>query len=224
MTKKQALQKAGKYLSEKIKKSKDKKLLLLSGGSAFEILPYLSKSILNPELSVTMLDDRFSTDPKINNFLQLKSTSFFKIAEKKATIFISSAPSEKSLGKYAENYQKNIKTWLNENPNGKIFATFGIGADGHTAGIFPEKNFKLFQKKYQGKMIVHHTVKNAPACSQRVTVSPSLIKKISASCGVVFGQEKKLILEKMKKRNTSPWQIPAKIWLKNKGSKIFFGN
>ncbi len=37
----------------------------------------------------------------------------------------------------AQRMEKNLRAWKNQNPQGKIIATLGIGADGHTAGIFP---------------------------------------------------------------------------------------
>src|ERR1700690_217698 len=55
-------------------------LLLLSAGSALSILNYVGQSALGANLTVSMLDERFSTDHKINNVGQLQHLDFYSQA------------------------------------------------------------------------------------------------------------------------------------------------
>ena len=65
---------AGIALGEVLEYHKEQPvLLMLSGGSAFSILDYIEADVLGPNLTISILDERCSSDSKINNFLQLKS-------------------------------------------------------------------------------------------------------------------------------------------------------
>jgi len=52
-------------------------LFLSSGGSALKILEYLDPSLLGIQTTLGVLDERYSTDPKVVNFTQLSQTAFF---------------------------------------------------------------------------------------------------------------------------------------------------
>lgn len=113
-------------------------LFLCSGGSAFKILEHISKDVLDTHLTLGVLDDRFSTDPLANNYLQLKETVFYKKSYACGVNFIESVPrADESLAEFGVRIETAWRSWKKENPNGKVVITQGMGPDGHTAGIMP---------------------------------------------------------------------------------------
>lgn len=58
----------------------DSILLLFSGGSPLEILQYLPKDIFDDRITVGVSDERYSSDPTINNFAQVQSKIAFNHA------------------------------------------------------------------------------------------------------------------------------------------------
>src|SRR4051812_45524273 len=62
-------------------------LLLLSGGSALFMLDYVSKNNTGEFLTISMLDERFSEDKEVNNFLQMQKMDFYSFALETETSF-----------------------------------------------------------------------------------------------------------------------------------------
>ncbi|MCI0566343.1 6-phosphogluconolactonase, partial [bacterium] len=113
-------------------------LLLLSGGSAFDILSGISAERFGGHLTVGMLDERFDDTPNANNFLQFQKTDFYKIAGDAGARFIDSVPKKnETLEDFAERMEREWKNWREENKKGTIIITEGTGKDGHTAGVLP---------------------------------------------------------------------------------------
>lgn len=65
-------------------------LLLLSGGSAFDLLDHISPEVLGAHITIGMLDERFDTEPSINNFAQLQTLRFYETAKQAGCSFIDS--------------------------------------------------------------------------------------------------------------------------------------
>src|ERR1051326_364995 len=149
-------------------------LLMLSGGSALSMLDYVGKTVLSENLTVSMLDDRFSQDAAVNNFLQMQKTDFYVDAQEADVSFLGTVarPGEK-IEELNARWEKNLKAWQMENPEGKILATVGMGADGHTAGIFPypedpEKFDRLFNRD---SLTVAYNAIGKHKYSERVTTT-----------------------------------------------------
>ena len=106
-------------------------LLLFSGGSPLEILKYFPKNLFDPRITVGVSDERFSTDPAVNNFAQLCARISFVHA-----IDTRPLPNE-TLEQLGDRFDTELKKWKHNNPSGKIVITQGIGLDGHTAGMMP---------------------------------------------------------------------------------------
>jgi 6-phosphogluconolactonase/glucosamine-6-phosphate isomerase/deaminase len=67
-------------------------LLLLSGGSSFEMYNYVDTSNLSHKTTIGMLDERYSFEKDVNNFALLEKTEFYKKAEKQKVEFINTFP------------------------------------------------------------------------------------------------------------------------------------
>jgi 6-phosphogluconolactonase/glucosamine-6-phosphate isomerase/deaminase len=143
---------AGESLNQLLADNKDKPvLLMLSAGSALSVLDYVSQIPLTENLTVSVLDERFSQVAGVNNFLQLQKKDFYADAVSAGCSFFGTVPRlNESMQSLARRWEDNLRKWENDNPQGTIIATLGMGPDGHTAGIFvfpeDEKKFKdLFQ-------------------------------------------------------------------------------
>ncbi len=197
-------------------------LLLLSGGSAFSILEYVSEKTLGENLTVCMLDERYSESAETNNFLQLQKTEFYSLALNAGINFFGSLPrANESKEDFAGRMEKNLNTWITENSKGKIIAVLGMGADGHTAGIFPNPNAESFKKLYESEnLVVSHDL--GPKNSQeRVTITLNFLKKIDFGIAFICGQKKQIAFNSLKSGTSSINHLPVLALKEIKDLKIY---
>lgn len=220
---------SAKYFGELLKDSKVKNiptLLLLSGGSAFEIIKEIKADCLGDCLTVGMLDERFETDPKINNFLQLKATEFYRLANESGCEFIESIPgNEKSVEYFAEKIEEKWKNWRTRNSDGKIFITQGVGADGHTAGIMPyAENKKFFKKTFEdnSRFVAGYSADGKNKYSKRTTATLSFLKnEVDVSLVWIVGKEKIKPFNDIMSKSGNLAETPARIIREMKDATIF---
>ncbi len=132
-------QDAGAYLSQALARHRESPvLLLLSGGSALALLEHVDPAVLGPHLTLTTLDERYSSDPSASNFSQIVATDFYAAAQAAGVECIDSTfmPGE-ILEVVGARFETALHSWHVTHPQGVVVATLGIGLDGHTAGIFP---------------------------------------------------------------------------------------
>ena len=200
-------------------------LFLTSGGSALEILSYVDKKNLNSHLTIGVLDERFSKDPAVNNFLQLKSTNFYQMAKEARASFIETVPGNETLSEFSQRFESLLRKWKKLNPEGKLFITQGIGVDGHTAGIMPyPENPKLFQELFEDKLhwVVGYNAKNKNPYPLRATVNLTFLREVvDVSIVYLVGVEKKPALEKILAKEGTLWQTPGRIVREMKEVKLF---
>lgn len=223
-TKKEALTGAGELLNGLlIKTLKNPTLLMLSAGSALEILGYVDEKTFSENLTVCMLDDRFSKTVDINNFLQLQKTDFYILAQNAGVNFLDTLPrSEEQILDTASRFENNLKTWKAKNTSGIIIATLGMGPDGHTAGIFPETDKKRFIDLFQSDpWVVGYNAKNKHKYPERVTSTLTFFKQINEGIAFVCGQEKKQKLDELLANKTEVNLLPATAWAGIKNLAIF---
>jgi 6-phosphogluconolactonase/glucosamine-6-phosphate isomerase/deaminase len=83
-----------------------------------------------------------------------------------------------------------------------VVAQFGIGADGHIAGILPASAAVLSSRYAEGYEAKNFT---------RVTLTPKALRKIDIAYAFVFGESKKEAMEKLKNKNLPLSEEPAQI-------------
>ncbi len=193
---------AGKALSEALLEHKDTPvLLMLSGGSAFAILDFVSPEVLGSHVTVTVLDERYSTDSKVNNFAQLEQTDFYKICVERDTYIISTKVLEgESMGGLRQRFDVALHGWKEQNKDGVILTTMGIGHDGHTAGIFPgEHGVDLNGNDW----IVGYSVpKEVNEYTDRVTVTNTFLREcVHKAIVLVAGKEKIQLISELSAEN-----------------------
>lgn len=142
--------KAGQRLSELLRAQGQPGLFLTSGGSSLVLLDHIDMDVLGPHLTLGVLDDRWSTDEKVNNFMQFSRSKFAQAAHERGCEFIDTVPQTgESLEQTAERFETDLRAWKDRNPAGRVVVTQGVGPDGHTAGILPfPENPELFEKLF----------------------------------------------------------------------------
>lgn len=199
-------------------------LLMLSAGSALSVLDYVGQAVLGANLTVSMLDERFSQDPKINNFLQLQKTDFYASAlEAEASFFGTLRRNGEVMEDLRQRWDKNLKAWRAENPGGLIAATLGLGQDGHTAGIFPfpEDPIKFDRLFNNEAWTAAYNAAGINKYPERVTATLTFLKTIDFGFALVCGKEKQEKFAQLISSHAKEAELPARVWYEMKDLKIF---
>ncbi len=215
---------AGMYISSKLEKHKNENILfLISGGSAFAILPFIETQDLGAHITISLVDERFTRDEKGNNFLQLQQTDFYKEALGNGVQFIESVPrTDESYEDFTKRIKESLETYIYTNPNSYSLGIFGIGEDGHTAGIFKaaEKEFTAVYKTSELYMSTQQAQLTYP---MRTTITPVLIEEVIDDVVLyAIGTNKcENILDYMYNRTFAQHEIPALIPASHPQSILF---
>jgi 6-phosphogluconolactonase/glucosamine-6-phosphate isomerase/deaminase len=177
------LQKTQERLNEVFLENKEKPVLFLSsGGSSLSLLNNF-EYILNPNITVAMLDERAYTDPSANNFSQLMQTEFYQQGQNSGGSFINTQMRENETPEeFAERYGNAIKRWIDGNKDGVIIATIGLGGDGHVAGMMPHSlEPELFNELFVDttKTVVSYDASGKNEFANRVSVTMPILKKVN---------------------------------------------
>lgn len=170
-------------------------LFLVSGGSPLEILKYLSADPFDVRLTVGVSDERWSTDPSVNNFAQVITTPWYASVTKKGSASIDTRPaSGETVEEAGRRFDAALKTWKQANPAGKIVITQGIGLDGHTAGMMPyPEDERAFGFLFDDSDVwaVGYDAKEKNKYPLRVTTTLPFLRFVDDSIVFVCGQDKK---------------------------------
>ena len=192
-------------------------LLMVSGGSALELLDGIQMRNIGRNITITVLDERFSRDPAINNFSQVAETEFYKKAERKGIDYIDTRVHRNmSLRRFAGRFEQGLRAWRRKYPKGKIMCTQGIGEDGHTAGILaypedPKKFQRLFEKQNQW-VVGYNATKAKSEYAKRVTVTlPFLRKEVDCSVAYATGSKKRGAVRRVAAKRGILAATPARV-------------
>jgi 6-phosphogluconolactonase/glucosamine-6-phosphate isomerase/deaminase len=194
---------------------------MVSGGSAFSILENVEQHVLGPNVTMCVLDERFSDAPDVNNFLQLQQTDFYKRCVGAGVQMI---PTDVTTGITIQDAVANMDTalheWKRTNPEGVVIATMGIGPDGHTAGIFPGEYGVDFEG---GAWIVGYEVpKEVNQHTKRITVTHTFLRDVVDEAIVyAVGDEKKKYIEQIEQGVYNIKQFPASVVARMKSACLY---
>ncbi len=223
-------EKAGEYINTLLQKYKDQPILLmLSGGSAINILDFVNIKSLGKNVTMTVLDERYSKDPKVNNFAQFAETEFYQnVRDKMDVTFLDTRiRNGENLEDLTERLRNYIKRWISnkKDKDSKIIATLGIGEDGHTAGIMPyPENPELFKKLFENtkSWVIGYNAGKKNPYPFRVTVNlPFLREKVDHSIVYAVGDNKREALKRVLVKEGTLSENPARIIHEMKNVQIF---
>ncbi|MBP6946310.1 MAG: 6-phosphogluconolactonase [Candidatus Pacebacteria bacterium] len=210
-------QKAGAYFSSLLMKMESEPaLILFSSGSALGILMHVTAPENTSNLTLGVLDERFTKDPKENNFATLKETNFFKNAVTRGARAIDTSMRFERVETLATTMEQAWRKWIEENPTGHILATFGMGVDAHTAGIMPySEDTGMFEILFEDerRAVVGYDARGKNPIPLRATVTlPFLRKHITGGAGYITGVNKKPALERTLAQSGTYAETPARVF------------
>lgn len=213
-------------LLEEAGEEQKKILLLLSGGSSLEILAGINEDLISPAVTICPLDERYSTNPEENNMGQIDQTDFFRKARENGAGMIDTRVLQgESQENLAKRFNQALLDWLKENPDGKIVATVGVGADGHVSGMMPypenpQKFYEMFDGGNTEKLVVGYDAGDKNQYPLRATTTMNLIRKIDVAVCYVAGNNKKEAVLRLLSEEGDLATTPARI-LREIPGKVF---
>jgi len=206
---------AARKLIELVNAQPGQVLLLLSGGSSLNIPNFLLCRDFNNPVTVLLGDDRFSRKEDENSFLTLSCTTLMtNTTDCSHVTFISTTPNEnESLEDFGVRYEQVILDWQLKYPGGSIIALFGVGEDGHLAGMMPFLEKEEWEKLFLStKNAVSYDAKHRSPYPLRATITGSFIQK-SITCGIAFalGAKKERIIQRLINEDIPYHTMPAQL-------------
>jgi len=200
-------------------------LFLVSGGSPLEILKQLSPDIFDARVTVGVSDERFNTDPTINNFAQVIETPWYKaIAAKGATSIDTRPVDQETVEDGGRRFDAALKAWKEAHPTGKIVLTQGIGLDGHTAGMMPyPEDTRAFGFLFDDAeaWAVGYDAKAKNKYPLRVTTTLPFLRMVDDSVVFAVGPDKKKPLADTLAKEGTLAATPARILHEMKHCLLF---
>jgi 6-phosphogluconolactonase len=190
-------------------------LLLLSGGSALEVIQKLPVLGDMRHITVTVLDERFDPSGACGNFARIAETEWFALAQASGMQALETTThTEDTRASVAKRFEEGLATWQHAYPQGIRIALFGMGGDGHTAGIFPDDDQHQFDDRFNGqRMVADYYAPQAVCVQERITTTCTFLRTIDYGFAYVCGVEKRPLLQRLV--NDQSWllhRFPALIW------------
>ena len=189
-------------------------LLLVSGGSALCVLDHI---LLGNGSGITIgaLDERFDPDNRDSNFAALEMTDWFRSAVRRSIAVIDTkSRAGDTRETLRDRFQNALTEWADANPDGLTVAIFGMGGDGHTAGIFPyPEDPDFFEKTFRiNGWVASYDATGKNVFRERVTTTFPFHETIDHAFAYVCGAEKRETLIALKNRSQALSEMPAMIF------------
>lgn len=212
---------AGRALTSALLRHKERPILLmLSGGSAFEMLAHVDIEALGPQLTLSVLDERYSHDVRVNNYAQLTATPFFKICMERGAQYISTEVTEETQEEVRVQWEVSLRVWKSVHQDGVVLGTMGVGQDGHTAGIFPQ----ISEVDFGGEsLVVAYTLPDgAHQYRERITTTFTFLTEwVDEAIVYAVGEEKREVLMQLEKGTETREEMPACVFHEMRSVKLF---
>ncbi len=190
------IQRAKEILYEKVDK---RTVLFLSGGSTPESLyELLAKEKVIKPVAVGMIDERYGKPfHETSNELMMQETGFLDYLKRYAIPFYPILHKNVGLEETAREYDQTSRDLFFKFP--RSIAVMGIGADGHTASIIPNrKGFinPMFEEARQHQFVGEFSDPKSEY-KERVGMTFAGLALIDYFVVLVFGKDKKKALKAM---------------------------
>lgn len=195
------------------------RLLLCSGGSALKLLPFVQAHACDETLTVTVLDERVTSDQQSRNFPQVFQSELAALGKPLGVQWFDPVPHEQESPELAAwRFQTFLREWRKAFPAGMVIATMGLGSDGHTAGIFPyPEDPQGFLQTFDHDAtwtVGYHAGYEKHVLPDRVTVNlPFLRTQVDAAVAFAVGDDKRPALHRLLAPAGTLPETPARIML-----------
>lgn len=199
---------------------KNKLLLFYSGGSVLELFPLLYAALIKEGLTqldawFAPIDERF--DESASNFQAFAALDCFRGFEHMGIRFLDVLSHGHSLEDCAYWFSEWVRVETDQVhiADGKVISLFGMGADGHTAGIFPfPENEAFFKGEFidTSRFAVGYDVGEKNPYTERITTTLPAFKTIDRSFSYVLGANKKSALDRVLSQEGTYSETPARLW------------
>ena len=191
-------------------------LLLLSGGSALSVVRRLGTWDDMSTLTIAVLDERCDPTNRESNWAKIVETGWFSLATANGAAHIDTLTLvDDTIDTLAARFEEGLAAWRTEHPSGIIVGLFGMGDDGHTAGIFPmPEDLEAFADCFQSdRLVVGYRAPETATIPLRVTVTLTGIRSFACGFAYVCGGQKRDNLYELRYDASPPLHIlPAGIW------------
>lgn len=220
------------YLQQLLQSSFDQKqqvLLLWSGGSvqtiAKQLCVFLSQFDDLSWLHMSLIDERYGepSHPDSNELL-IRETGIVDLIESKGGHW-----QPILTGKTMAEETERISKYFSSHQEKTIIGVFGVGEDGHTAGMLPifdnqEQFDQLFQpdtKQPYSSLDLEQLNSTYPnPYKKRITLNILGIQLVTHKIVFAIGDKKREVLRQIQDQSTSIFQCPAKL-LDQPGTHLF---
>lgn len=204
-----------------------KVLLLLSGGSAIEVYRILVEWLKKENkgfaknLTVGLVDERWgSVGHPDSNEEQIRQTGFYEAVKEKGGKTLSVLTDRAwPCQLVADRYNKFVRQYIEDTD--EVLAIMGVGPDGHTAGILPQKSQEEFEKVFPAnRWVVYYELPQdySNPFKKRITLTPRALSKINLAVVVAKSEGKEEALRKMFSANEPLYRTPAVLLPKLNGA------
>ena len=181
-------------------------LFLFSGGSSRILLESFLPELFDARITVGVIDERFYSDPAVNNYAQFMQTDFYRMAVARGVTTLETTPRKnETIEQMAKRYESYLKNWQISHSDGIIMATLGIGPDGHIAGIMPASpktssqggpytdDARTHQSLFddEAQWVTGYDASYRNEYPLRVTVTLPFLRKVSFGVVYAVGKDKK---------------------------------
>lgn len=197
-------------------------LFLSSGGSSLSVLSELSDDFSWANITITVLDERVTDEQHNQNFFQLRQLDSFSEKKPNSHFINPLTDSGNEPVTAGKKFASSIRRWLENNPDGQVIATVGVGADGHIAGML-STNKKTFADRFRGdRLAVGYEDQDLQnEFKKRITTTEVFfIDILDQAIVYAVGEEKCSILRHLVSGHTSIHKRPAEL-LKRTPAELF---
>lgn len=224
---KELVQVAADTLSRELMVKADRTtLLLISGGSSLKVLDSMNDASVRSNIQIAQVDERWTTNEKELNSALFKKTKFAKrLAERGVPFVPMDTISGGTVEESAKRYEEYLKRWRGAFQNGVVIGLFGIGTDGHIAGVMPFPEEKtLFEETFLNtrRWTVGYETGGRGNFPIRMTLTLHyLLQEIDASVVYACGEEKRGAIQKILSPDGTLAETPARVLNEMRGVHLF---
>ena len=207
---------AAQMLNRQLQRTSGPVLLLCTGGSAITLVNEIDQATLPNDITISVLDERYSEDPTVNNCALLLETDFGKRVLKQKIPFIDTrVQNGEAMEELGDRFEKSLKDWKTTHPNGTILATMGLGDDGHISGVLPfpenaEHFYHLFL--HDTRWVAAYDGEGKNPHRYRVTTTLAFLRDfVDTAIVLVTGSKKRIALKQALASGIDLHVIPSRI-------------